>query len=191
MAIHGLFSPDVYDNAEKAAQAAKALAVRLDELEPEYERGWRADFENGAFVFRRTLRSVTEEYVADVSFLTSGEARKLNELYADLHESYAKTGMFKAKDSEFKLTGPVALSDAVSQIGRKGISIQRYKGLGEMNPEQLWETTLDPNARSLLQVKITHFDQAESVFSMLMGDIVEPRRDFIQDNALNVVNLDV
>lgn len=191
MAIHGLFSPDVYDNAEKAAQAAKALAVRLDELEPEYERGWRADFENGAFVFRRTLRSVTEEYVADVSFLTSGEARKLNELYADLHESYAKTGVFKAKDSEFKLTGPVALSDAVSQIGRKGISIQRYKGLGEMNPEQLWETTLDPNARSLLQVKITHFDQAESVFSMLMGDIVEPRRDFIQDNALNVVNLDV
>lgn len=191
MAIHGLFSPDVYDNAEKAAQAAKTLAARLDELEPEYERGWRADFENGAFVFRRTLRSVTEEYVADINFLSSGEAKKLNELYADLHESYAKTGVFKAKDSEFKLTGPVALSDAVSQIGRKGISIQRYKGLGEMNPEQLWETTLDPNARSLLQVKITHFDQAESVFSMLMGDIVEPRRDFIQDNALNVVNLDV
>lgn len=191
MAIHGLFSPDVYDNAEKAAQAAKMLAARLDELEPEYERGWRADFENGAFVFRRTLRSVTEEYIADINFLSSGEAKKLNELYADLHESYAKTGVFKAKDSEFKLTGPVALSDAVSQIGRKGISIQRYKGLGEMNPEQLWETTLDPNARSLLQVKITHFDQAESVFSMLMGDIVEPRRDFIQDNALNVVNLDV
>ncbi len=191
MAIHGLFSPDVYDDAEKAAQAAKALAVRLDELEPEYERGWSADFENGAFVFRRTLRSVTEEYVADINFLSSGEARKLNEMHADLHEVYAKTGIFKAKDNEYKLTGPVALSDTVSQIGRKGISIQRYKGLGEMNPEQLWETTLDPNVRSLLQVKITHFDQAESVFSMLMGDIVEPRRDFIQDNALNVVNLDV
>ena len=142
-------------------------------------------------MFRRTLRSVTEEYVADISFLSSGEARKLNEIRADLFEAYAKTGIFKAKDSEFKLTGPVALSDAVSQIGRKGISIQRYKGLGEMNPEQLWETTLDPNARSLLQVKITHFDQAEETFSMLMGDIVEPRRDFIQDNALNVVNLDI
>ena len=191
MAINGLFDPAVYDDADKARQAARDLAVRLDELEPEYERGWRADFENGAFVFKRTLRSVTEEYVADISFLTSGEARKLNELRADLHESYAKTGVFKAKDTEYKLTGPMALSDAVSQIGRKGISIQRYKGLGEMNPEQLWETTLDPNARSLLQVKITHFDQAESVFSMLMGDIVEPRRDFIQDNALNVVNLDV
>ncbi|MBR1777593.1 MAG: DNA topoisomerase (ATP-hydrolyzing) subunit B [Alphaproteobacteria bacterium] len=191
MAVHGLFAPEVYDNAEKAAQAAADLAVRLDELEPEYERGWKAGFENGAFIFRRTLRSVTEEYVADINFLSSGEARKLNEIREDLYESYAKTGLFKAKDTEFKLTGPVALSDAVSQIGRKGISIQRYKGLGEMNPEQLWETTLDPNARSLLQVKITHFDQAESTFSMLMGDIVEPRRDFIQDNALNVVNLDI
>ena len=191
MAIHGLFAPEVYDNATKAAEEAGKLAVRLNELEPEYERGWKADFENGAFVFRRTLRSVTEEYVADISFLSSGEARKLNEIHADLFEAYAKTGIFKAKDAEIKLTGPVALSDAVSQIGRKGISIQRYKGLGEMNPEQLWETTLDPNARSLLQVKITHFDQAEETFSMLMGDIVEPRRDFIQDNALNVVNLDI
>ncbi|MBR4126818.1 MAG: DNA topoisomerase (ATP-hydrolyzing) subunit B [Alphaproteobacteria bacterium] len=191
MAIHGLFASEVYDNATKAAEEVGKLAVRLNELEPEYERGWKADFENGAFVFRRTLRSVTEEYVADISFLSSGEARKLNEIRADLFEAYAKTGIFKAKDAEIKLTGPVALSDAVSQIGRKGISIQRYKGLGEMNPEQLWETTLDPNARSLLQVKITHFDQAEETFSMLMGDIVEPRRDFIQDNALNVVNLDI
>ena len=191
MAVYGLFSPEIYDDAQKADEAAKILAMRLDELEPEYERGWKAGFEKSAFVFRRTLRSVTEEYVADINFLSSGEARKLNEMYVDLHETYAKTGIFKAKDAEFKLTGPIALSDAVSQIGRKGISIQRYKGLGEMNPEQLWETTLDPNVRSLLQVKITHFDQAESVFSMLMGDIVDPRRDFIQDNALNVVNLDV
>ncbi len=191
MAINGLFSPETYDNAEKAHAAAVALAARLDELEPEYERGWHAKFENGAFVFTRTLRSVTEEYVADVSFLTSGEAVKLNEMRADLYDAYAKTGVLKAKDAEYKLAGPMALSDAVSQIGRKGISIQRYKGLGEMNPEQLWETTLDPNARSLLQVKVTHSDQAESVFSMLMGDVVEPRRDFIQDNALNVVNLDI
>ena len=191
MAIHGFFDPEIYDNSEKAVQASEHLAVRLNELEPEYERGWQVKFENSAFVFKRTLRSVTEEYVADVSFLSSGEARKLNEIREDLHETYAKTGVFKAKETEYKLTGPVALSDAVSQIGRKGISIQRYKGLGEMNPEQLWETTLDPNARSLLQVKISHFDQAEATFSMLMGDIVEPRRDFIQDNALNVVNLDI
>ena len=191
MAINGLFASETYDNAEKAHAAAVALAARLDELEPEYERGWHATFENGAFSFTRTLRGVTEEYVADISFLTSGEAVRLNEMRADLHDAYAKTGVLKAKDAEYKLAGPMALSDAVSQIGRKGISIQRYKGLGEMNPEQLWETTLDPNARSLLQVKVTHSDQAESVFSMLMGDVVEPRRDFIQDNALNVVNLDI
>ena len=191
MAINGLFASETYDNAEKAHAAAVALAARLDELEPEYERGWHATFENGVFSFTRTLRGVTEEYVADISFLTSGEAVRLNEMRADLHDAYAKTGVLKAKDAEYKLAGPMALSDAVSQIGRKGISIQRYKGLGEMNPEQLWETTLDPNARSLLQVKVTHSDQAESVFSMLMGDVVEPRRDFIQDNALNVVNLDI
>lgn len=191
MAIHGLFEQEIYDDVEKASRAAEGLAVRLNELEPEYERGWTVGFENSAFVFRRTLRSVTEEYKADINFLSSGEARKLNEIHQDLYESYAKTGVFKAKETEYKLNGPIALSDAVSQIGRKGISIQRYKGLGEMNPEQLWETTLDPNARSLLQVKISHFDQAEATFSMLMGDIVEPRRDFIQDNALNVVNLDI
>ena len=184
MAVYGLFSPEVYDNAEKAAQMAEILSVRLNELEPEYERGWKAAFESGAFIFRRTLRSVTEEYVADISFLSSGEARELNKMREWLYESYAKTGHFKTKDAELKLTGPVSFSETVSQIGRKGISLQRYKGLGEMNPEQLWETTLDPNARSLLQVKIKDFGQAESTFSMLMGDIVEPRRDFIHDNAL-------
>ena len=87
--------------------------------------------------------------------------------------------------------GPVALLEAVLAEGRRGVSIQRYKGLGEMNPEQLWETTLNPDARALLQVGISHADEAEDVFSTLMGDLVEPRRDFIQDNALNVVNLDV
>lgn len=191
MAIHGLFDPAKYDNPAKAGEYAAVVAARLNEIEPEYERGWVASYENGSFIFSRTLRGVTEKFEMDINFLTSGEARKLNELTDDLNEFYKKTGSFKAKDIEFKLTGPMALSDAISKVGRKGISIQRYKGLGEMNPEQLWETTLDPNVRSLLQVRIDHFDQAENVFSMLMGDVVEPRRDFIQDNALNVVNLDV
>lgn len=190
-AIHGLFNPDVYNDASKAGVCVSEVAARLNEIEPEYERGWKAVFADGSFVFSRTLRGVTETFALDANIYTSGEAVKLNELSGDLLEFYKKTSLFKTKDAEFKLTGPTAFSDAISKVGRKGISIQRYKGLGEMNPEQLWETTLDPNARSLLQVKINHFDQAEAVFSMLMGDVVEPRRDFIQDNALNVVNLDV
>ena len=90
-----------------------------------------------------------------------------------------------------RIAGPVALVDAVISAGKKGITLQRYKGLGEMNPEQLWETTLDPEARSLLQVKIDHMEEADEVFSTLMGDVVEPRKEFIQENALNVVNLDI
>ena len=92
---------------------------------------------------------------------------------------------------EFIITGPVSLMDAVTELGRKGVGMQRYKGLGEMNPDQLWETTLDPDARTLLQVKASHADNAEDVFSTLMGDVVELRRDFIQTNALKVANLDV
>ena len=92
---------------------------------------------------------------------------------------------------EKKIAGPVTLVDAVMASGRKGITINRYKGLGEMNPEQLWETTLDPEARSLLQVRIDHMDEADETFATLMGDVVEPRKEFIQDNALNVVNLDI
>ena len=95
------------------------------------------------------------------------------------------------KEKEHNITGPISLVDAVMDAGKKGISMQRYKGLGEMNPEQLWETTLDPNVRSLLQVKINHIDGAEEVFSTLMGDLVEPRREFIQENALKVANLDI
>ena len=190
-AIFGLFDKEVYDDADKAKAALAQAVARLDEIEPEYERGWRGVYENAQFTFTRTLRGVTETHVLDVNLLSSGEAMKLNEFAADLKETYCKTAVFKSKDGEFKLNGPAGLQDVISKVGRKGISLQRYKGLGEMNPEQLWETTLDPNARSLLQVKIEHFDQAEGVFSMLMGDVVEPRRDFIQENALNVVNLDI
>ena len=110
---------------------------------------------------------------------------------ADLAETYRQPATFVAKDREIRITGPIGLVEAVMEIGRKGLDIQRYKGLGEMNPEQLWETTLDPNVRTLLQVKVSHVDEAEEVFSTLMGDLVEPRRDFIQANALNVANLDV
>ena len=110
---------------------------------------------------------------------------------ARLREVYDGPGTLVARDKTYTITGPASLVEAVMELGRRGIDVQRYKGLGEMNPEQLWETTLDPEIRALLQVKISHADSAEETFSTLMGDLVEPRRDFIQSNALSVANLDV
>jgi DNA gyrase subunit B len=123
--------------------------------------------------------------------LRSAEARRLEGDNARLREVYDRSGTLAARDKTWPITGPVSLVEAVMELGRRGIDVQRYKGLGEMNPEQLWETTLDPEIRSLLQVRISHADSAEETFSTLMGDLVEPRRDFIQANALNVANLDV
>jgi DNA gyrase subunit B len=123
--------------------------------------------------------------------LGSSEARRLDGDGAALREVYERAGKLVARDREHPIPGPSALVEAVMEIGRRGIEVNRYKGLGEMNPEQLWETTLDPEARSLLQVRVSHEDSAEETFSTLMGDLVEPRRDFIQANALSVANLDV
>lgn len=184
MAIAGLFnSGKVYDDS---------FAARLDSLEPEYERGWQCAYdEEKQFVFTRTLRGITEKFVVDQALLHCAEARKLDEMSRQLQEFYQKPSVLRTKDGDIPIQGPVSLAEAIFRVGKKGIAINRYKGLGEMNPEQLWETTLDPNARRLLQVKITHHDEAEQVFSCLMGDVVDPRRDFIQTNALEVANLDI
>jgi DNA gyrase subunit B len=120
----------------------------------------------------------------------SSDARKLNEFSLHLQEMYLKNGTLKVKDNEFDISSPSQLYELILEIGRKGLSVQRYKGLGEMNPEQLWETTLDVNIRTLLQVKVQEADEASDLFSRLMGDDVEPRREFIQKNALQVSNLD-
>ena len=121
----------------------------------------------------------------------SAEARRLDERAANLRQTYSTPALLLRKGDESQVAGPTSLLDVILAAGGKGVSQQRYKGLGEMNPEQLWETTLDRNARSLLQVKIKEGDEAEDLFVKLMGDVVEPRREFIQDNALNVANLDV
>jgi DNA gyrase subunit B len=191
-AVLGAFRQELLGDPALAGQVAAAIARRLDGLAPETERGWEAELiDGGGFAFTRTLRGVTERHAVDGTLMRSAEARRLDEMAEKLQTVYARPATFKSRDKEFRITGPLGLVDAIMEIGRKGISIQRYKGLGEMNPEQLWETTLDPNARALLQVKINHRDEAEEVFSTLMGDVVEPRREFIQSHALEVVNLDI
>ena len=168
------------------------IARRLNAVSAPLERGWTGDpMPDGGLAFVRRLRGVQERHVIDGPLIKSAEARRLDALADSLQSIYLKPGLFVVKDKETPITSPTALFAAVLEAGRKGVTIQRYKGLGEMNPDQLWETTLDPEARTLLQVKINHADEADEIFSTLMGDVVEPRRDFIQDNALKVANLDV
>ena len=191
-AVLGAFNQILLDSEEQSQLVADALARRLDGLAEPADRGWGAEIiSGGGIAFVRTRRGVTERQVIDGALLRSSEARRLDEMAPDLQTLYARPATLTAKDLEKRITGPVEMFDTIIGLGRKGISFQRYKGLGEMNPEQLWETTLDPEVRTLLRVGIEHGDQAEEVFSTLMGDVVEPRRDFIQDNALKVVNLDV
>lgn len=193
MAICGLFDKDILADKSRLQPELDKLALRLDNLEAEYDRGWKAEvLDNGNISFHRTLRGVKEEHLVGASVLDSGEAKILNSMKAFLADNFSDTLKLVAKGgTETVIAGPVTLVDAVMAAGKKGITLQRYKGLGEMNPEQLWETTLDPEARSLLQVKIDQMEEADEVFSTLMGDVVEPRKDFIQANALNVVNLDI
>jgi DNA gyrase subunit B len=191
-AIAGALDPEILANPENAAGAADYISRRLDALAPPLERGWQGIVDDtGALAFTRTLRGVPERLVIDQPVINSAEARGLNALRDELQNDYMRHSTLVAKDKEYTITGPVSLLEAILEIGRKGLSISRYKGLGEMNPEQLWETTLDVDARSLLQVRVAQADEAGSIFETLMGDDVEPRRDFIQENALKVANLDV
>ncbi|KAB2911708.1 MAG: DNA topoisomerase (ATP-hydrolyzing) subunit B [Hyphomicrobiaceae bacterium] len=184
-AIGGAFDPRLLQSAEQATRTAERIAARLDTLADETERGWTGRFGNDGYVFRREVRGVTETHMLDRALLGSLEARRLNERRAHLEEIYDTPAKLRRKDAETPVFGPRTLLDAVYEAGRKGIAIQRYKGLGEMNPEQLWETTLDKNSRTLLQVKLDAGGEADEIFSRLMGDIVEPRREFIQANALS------
>ncbi|UDL96026.1 DNA topoisomerase (ATP-hydrolyzing) subunit B [Lichenihabitans sp. PAMC28606] len=178
---------------EAEAQAlAERIAERLNALSEETERSWQGEIKDDGFVFTREVRGVREASILDAGLLSSAEARRLDEQSAALHEIYDVPATLARKSESTQIAGPSALVDAVMAAGSKGISqMQRYKGLGEMNPEQLWETTLDRNVRSLLQVKIKEGDEADDMFVKLMGDVVEPRREFIQANAHNVANLDV
>jgi DNA gyrase subunit B len=183
-AIGGAFDPKLLLSAEQANAKAAAIALRLDQLSDETERGWDGRLGNEGYLFRRLVRGVTEVHTLDRALIGSLEARRLNERQAHLQEIYGTPAALRRKEGDTPVFGPRTLLDAVFDTGRKGISVQRYKGLGEMNPEQLWETTLNRDVRTLLQVKIGEVDEANEIFSRLMGDVVEPRREFIQANAL-------
>ncbi|AMS39051.1 MULTISPECIES: DNA topoisomerase (ATP-hydrolyzing) subunit B [Aminobacter] len=195
-AIAGALNPDIFNDLGRAKAMAETIAQRLDLISEDIERGWTGEIAtsndgSGGYVFERTLRSVKESIHLDMALINSADARALDRYAARLTELYSQPPVLRRKDNSETLAGPLALLTAVFASGRKGLTMQRYKGLGEMNAEQLWETTLDPNVRSLLQVKVNDATDADALFARLMGDEVEPRRDFIQENALSVANLDV
>ena len=175
--------------------AADYLVKRLDQISDKLEQGWQALTDSSGdkprLVLSRTLRGITETHYLDHKFINTSEARRLDSVAGKLQEVFAKRPTFVAAHSETDLKGPSDLAAHVTALGRKGAQIARYKGLGEMNPDQLWETTLDPDQRTFLQVKITEEDDANQAFTTLMGEAVEERRNFIQENALKVSNLDI
>ena len=190
-AIAGLINPAMLDNAKAAEDLANRLEAKADSL----EKGWSGmidQTDNGpAIVVQRRLRGITERHVIDRRIVATGEARRLDEAATHLQTIYGKPASLRYANQQITINGPSELSQLIFQTGRKGAQISRYKGLGEMNPSQLWETTLDPEQRILLQVTIEQEDEADNAFSTLMGEAVEERRNFIQENALRVANLDV
>jgi len=188
-AIAGAFVPGVVDSDLQGT--ADKVAARLDMIALEYERGWQGRItQDHGIRLTRILRGVEEVRTLDGPMLRSGEARKTGSFTQSLQEVYGTPASLVRKDREQIIFGPLDLLNAIFKEGEKGLTLQRYKGLGEMNPEQLWETTLDPDARTFLQVKIEDAAEADDLFTKLMGDVVEPRREFIQKNALSVANLD-
>jgi DNA gyrase subunit B len=161
-------------------------ARRLDLYAEEGDGAWTGEnAQGGGYLFLRTKRGVSERIVLDEAMLHSADARRLAERASKLAETFSAPAIFRRRDRSQTVRGPLDLVSAVFESGRRGLAIQRYKGLGEMNPDQLWETTLDHNARTLLQVRVDHADDADDMFTRLMGDLVEPRREFIQENALD------
>ncbi len=188
LGLAGAFSERALSDGARAQAMAQRIAARLS---TRTGHAWQAEWDDGSgLVFREQRGERLQRWLVDAAFLRSPDGRRLSEKLGSTSELFQDATLVRG-DERVAVAGPSALVDALIAIGRRGLSIQRYKGLGEMNPEQLWETTLDPERRVLLQVQIEHADEADEIFTTLMGDLVEPRRAFIQENALRVVNLDV
>ena len=192
VALLGGLDVELCDDSAKRKALAEQVAKRLNDLAPsEDESGWVGDItEEGGYSFTQEVRGVTDYHEIDAHLLETQEARNLHKQMKDIQEMFSGPVTIARRDEKIIVGRPIELLDQLLTFGRKGIYTQRYKGLGEMNPEQLWETTLDPEIRTLLRVRISEADTADEIFSKLMGDVVEERRAFIQDNALNVANLD-
>jgi len=193
LAVLGALNEDVLVRGNGVEKVLETVTSRLNARAGVGEDNWSAKLdENGnGVIFVQEIRGIKDVYRIDAVFIASAEACRLNEAATQRAEVFEQTSTITKKEEGHELHLPSELLKFIIKYGRKGLSIQRYKGLGEMNPDQLWETTLDPDARSLLKVKVDHADTADEIFSKLMGDVVEPRREFIQDNALSVGNLDV
>ena len=189
--LAGAFDADVAENPAESEVLADRTAKRLDTIADDIEQGWQGEAFEGGYRLSRTLRGVRQVATLDAGLVTSQEARRLADRADAFREIYGEPVTLVRKTDETMLHGPVGLFEAVMAFGRKGLQLQRYKGLGEMTAQQLWETTLDRDVRSLLQVKVKDATDAGDLFVKLMGDVVEPRREFIQENALSVSNLDV
>lgn len=189
-AVVGILNVDEFP--DQGTRWTEKFVERLNLIAEEGQKTWQGRLdEQHSLSVNRTIQGVEEVYTLRASLLNTAEVRQLDRLKASLHEVFIGLPSLKTKDDTRSISGPLALLELIQERGRKGLNIQRYKGLGEMNADQLWETTLDPEVRTLLQVKVEHLDQASEIFSTLMGDVVEPRRDFIQENALSVRNLDI
>ncbi|MEC8290826.1 MAG: DNA topoisomerase (ATP-hydrolyzing) subunit B [Pseudomonadota bacterium] len=190
-AIAGALTPDIMSKPELAEQSSSYIAARLNRMLDEVERGWEGTPSgDGGLVFTRELRGVSESVKIDGPLIASADARRLDAMAGALQAVYLDPASLTIKDQKITVGTPLQLLDTVLEHGQQGISLQRYKGLGEMNPDQLWQTTLDRDARALLQVRVQDVAESNDLFEQLMGDVVEPRRQFIQTNALAVTNLD-
>ena len=177
-------------------EIAKYLQQRLNIISNISEKNWKATYKNNAIILERNIRGFNQKFVIDENFVITPESKALNELRNELMENFYRikengTGILKNKDVEYSIFGPISLIDKILYLGKSGIQINRYKGLGEMNPDQLWETTLDKNERTLLSVKINEVDEANKAFEDLMGGETEARKKFIAENSLKVANLDI